>query len=200
MNFSQDPRMVRVDFFKPSGKWVETLAVRWLDYGNSCTLIYDDFLESLRVALKLRPDQCHPNTGPGPHYSHSGCSAVCLSPYHKNAYPLLLTAPWTAHRTTDEEQAGQRNEHCSLSIPDYLWKLGEPADGRLFARVTINDIPFHAEALPVTPVGTTGWEGTTPIAEEMYGDFDKALGGDGPFQVLYINNKPYAVFLTPHRQ
>ena len=32
MGYSEDDSMVRVDFFKTSGRWYTTEAVKWLDY------------------------------------------------------------------------------------------------------------------------------------------------------------------------
>ena len=81
--FSTDPSMVRVDFFKPSGKWYTTEAVKWLDYGGSETSgqregapsIHAIFRSSLDAHLRGRM---------------SGMIAVCLTPYHINAFPLML--------------------------------------------------------------------------------------------------------------
>lgn len=91
MGFTTEGRMVRVDFFKPSGKWYTTEAVRWTgDYDKG--LIHQEFAKSLFDHLKERETQ------PGlQHESHRVFSlrlmemtAVCLEPYHQYAHPLML--------------------------------------------------------------------------------------------------------------
>ncbi len=77
MNYSDDASMVRVDFFKPSGKWYCTEAVHWLTYDGS-TLIHDVFRTSLETHLKGRL---------------RGMTAVCLQPCHQHAHPLMITLP-----------------------------------------------------------------------------------------------------------
>lgn len=74
MGYIDDPSMVRVDFFKPGGKWYCTEAVRWTGgYGD--VEIHEAFAESLREHLQGR---LH------------GMVAVCLEPYHSYAHPLML--------------------------------------------------------------------------------------------------------------
>ena len=74
MGYIDDPSMVRVDFFKPGGKWYCTEAVAWTGgYGD--VEIHAAFAESLRDHLKGR---LH------------GMVAVCLEPYHAYAHPLML--------------------------------------------------------------------------------------------------------------
>lgn len=78
-NYSDDPSMVRVDFFKPSGKWYATEAIKWDHYGteesNKGELIYDTFKRCLQDQLKGRLSEM---------------IAVCLHPYHQHAHPLML--------------------------------------------------------------------------------------------------------------
>lgn len=71
-NYSEEANSVRVDFFRPSGKWYETEAVRWLGYDGP---IYAEFKNSLENHLGGR---------------YSGMTAVCLEPYNVNAFPLML--------------------------------------------------------------------------------------------------------------
>lgn len=73
-NYSVNPAMVRVDFFKPSGKWYDTVAVEWQGYHHS------DIYQALRNSLNT--------SGYGDKYS--GMTAVCLEPYHENAHPLMI--------------------------------------------------------------------------------------------------------------
>jgi hypothetical protein len=72
-NYSINPAMIRVDFFKASGKWCRTEAVEWRGYSNCC--IQDAFKESIRMHLGGRM---------------GGMIAVCLDPYHEHAHPLML--------------------------------------------------------------------------------------------------------------
>jgi hypothetical protein len=75
MGYTNDPAMVRVDFFKPSGKWYTTEAVKWIGYSDP--LIHDAFAESLRRHLGQRLRDM---------------DAVCLEPFHRSAHPIQLKA------------------------------------------------------------------------------------------------------------
>jgi len=113
MGFSSDPHMVRVDFFKTSGKWYATEAVRWVQYsvrddGGNVVLIHDVFLKSLAEHLQKHSfddtDHCrhcgvaagdmsatdHCQKAP---YQLPGMMAVCLEPYHEHAFPLMVIVP-----------------------------------------------------------------------------------------------------------
>lgn len=72
MGYSEDSSMVRVDFFKPSGKWYTTEAVKFLSYHGD---LHDAFKEALRN-----------------HFNGSGrlkdMTAICIEPYHKDSYPI----------------------------------------------------------------------------------------------------------------
>lgn len=84
MGYSDNPDMVRVDFFKKSGKWYTTEAVKWIGYDTA--IIHDAFKESLRE-----------------HFNGSkrlnDMFAICLEPYHKNAFPLMIevSSIWEEH-------------------------------------------------------------------------------------------------------
>lgn len=75
-HYSDSPSMVRVDFFKPSGKWYTTEAMEWLYL--STMDIHDVFAHSLEAHLggRLR-----------------GMTAVCLEPSHEHAHPLMIQVP-----------------------------------------------------------------------------------------------------------
>jgi len=73
MNYSNNPRMVRVDFFKESGKWYTTEQMEWLYHDGM--LIHDAFLHCLRQNFNG-------------HYSDM--TAVCLQPYHEHEHPLMI--------------------------------------------------------------------------------------------------------------
>lgn len=88
MGYSEDPAMVRVDFFKPSGKWYCTEAVAWTGayHGPSAyveglarrgegRLIHEAFAKSLRDHLGDRLREM---------------DAVCIHPYHQNEHPIMI--------------------------------------------------------------------------------------------------------------
>ena len=74
MEYVTDYQMVRVDFFKPSGKWYTTEDMRWLNYSGMH--IHDAFKRSLRASF-------------GSNYN--GMVAVCLKPYHEHEHPLMCS-------------------------------------------------------------------------------------------------------------
>ncbi len=76
MNFSVQPNMVRVDFFKDSGKWYDTCEMEWIGYEGP---IQQAFITSLRKAFIHKGAPCY-----------QGMTAVCLQPYHEHGYPLML--------------------------------------------------------------------------------------------------------------
>jgi len=79
MHYSNDPSMVRVDFFKPSGKWYTTEAVRWTgEWRGDKQLIHDAFIQSLRDHFMEVPRRL------------SNMDAVCLEPYHENSHPIQI--------------------------------------------------------------------------------------------------------------
>ena len=104
-HYSDDSRSVRVDFFKPSGKWYTTEAVSWdAPYDGQCL---DAFKIALARHLKkhegpLSTGACrycgergvnatqHCASAPS---RHAGMTAVCLDPCHECAVPLLVRIP-----------------------------------------------------------------------------------------------------------
>lgn len=81
MGYSDNPRMVRVDFFKTSGSYGYTEAVNMDDY--FAPVIQRAFMSALIKHLK-QPDGS---------IRLAGMTAVCLEPYHQHAYPLMLKVP-----------------------------------------------------------------------------------------------------------
>ena len=79
-HYTKDPKRVRVDFFRPTGKWYETIDIGWCSTPGSTwkepAPIYEEFQRSLRRAMGNRM---------------AGMTAVCLEPYHPNAHPLMCT-------------------------------------------------------------------------------------------------------------
>jgi len=82
-NYSDNPAMVRVDFFKRS-RWYTTEAVKWLDYHASPI---DGLIISLTAHLNGRL---------------GGMLAVCLEPYSELSYPVTWLIPHK-ERTDDEK-------------------------------------------------------------------------------------------------
>jgi hypothetical protein len=75
-HYSENPGMVRVDYFKASGKWYMTHSVdmaRFWDYG----LIPH---EAIEAALEAKGRWL-------PHFT-----MVILNPYHKNGHPVMFPA------------------------------------------------------------------------------------------------------------
>jgi hypothetical protein len=78
MGYSEDEGMVRVDFFKETGKWYTTEAVKWTG-GYDCLDIHTAFEKSLRDHF----------TKTGKVSRLTGMTAVCLNPYHEHSHPLM---------------------------------------------------------------------------------------------------------------
>jgi len=77
MGYSEDEAMVRVDFFKESGKRYTTEAVKWTgEYSSG--LIHEEFKKALLNHFKSSPMRL------------SDMDAVCLHPYHQHACPLCI--------------------------------------------------------------------------------------------------------------
>lgn len=82
-NYTTQPGMVRADFHKSSGKWYMTEAINMEPY-------YDDLdiHKAVEKALAdLRPDR--------PADWYKDFHVVVQEPYHRNAYPIMLTAEGT---------------------------------------------------------------------------------------------------------
>ena len=73
MNYSNDPAMVQVTFFKERGKYYTTEAVKWVGYDG---LIHDEFKASLRAHL--------------PDGRLSEMWAVCLEPHNVHSHPVMI--------------------------------------------------------------------------------------------------------------
>lgn len=74
MNYTENPGMCRVDYFKPSGKWYSTEA---LDFAPH----YDHSpVDALLRAIASRPEPTR----------FSGMTAVCLEPYTEHQFPVMV--------------------------------------------------------------------------------------------------------------
>lgn len=92
MHYSEKPGMVRVDFFKESGKWYTTEAMDmndWYNKGYPPTPERATELPHTAVAVR-RCLLAHltPNAGSEP-IRYSGMRYVVLEPYHVNAHPVM---------------------------------------------------------------------------------------------------------------
>jgi len=77
MGFTMNNNMVRVDFFRKSGKWYSAVSLNWDTYeSKEGELIYDIFRRCLK--------EQYPN-------SFIDMWAVCLKPYHIHSHPLMIT-------------------------------------------------------------------------------------------------------------
>lgn len=74
-HYTDNPGMVRVDYFKPSGKWYMTEAHDMSDYYND-----PDIHRAIEAMLERD----------GRNLKHF--TRVILEPYHRNAYPIMLVA------------------------------------------------------------------------------------------------------------
>ena len=83
MHFSENPGMVRFDRFKESGKWYDTYEVDMFDYWDATIIPHD----ALNLAITASP-----RFGEGwvNGWLRQGGFIVCLEPYHKSAYPVVL--------------------------------------------------------------------------------------------------------------
>ena len=75
-NYSDNPGMVRVDFFKPSGKWYMTEALDMYDFWDCGITPHDAVIAALEKS--------------GRNLTHF--TRVVLEPYHRSAYPVMLVA------------------------------------------------------------------------------------------------------------
>ena len=73
MPYSSNPAHVRVDFFKPSGKWYASEQLEWRHYEGMT--LQDAFIRSLQSQFNGK---------------YSGMTAVCLEPYHEHAHPVMI--------------------------------------------------------------------------------------------------------------
>lgn len=96
VGYSDDDSMVRVDFFKPSGKWYCTEAIKWTGpwcgsthyvedksktpHGRTHGDIFDAFRQSLKDHF-------------GDKSRLVGMQAICLEPYHEYSHPISIIVP-----------------------------------------------------------------------------------------------------------
>ena len=80
-NFTTDESMVRVDFWKESGKWYDTVALKWDRYSAKSELngSIETVHETFKRCLKEQFGQ-----------SYIDMRATCIEPYHENSHPVSL--------------------------------------------------------------------------------------------------------------
>lgn len=76
MGYSEAEDSVRVDFFKDTGKWYETLGIKWTGGYRNCD-IREALLKSVRDHF-------------GGNRRLSGMTIVCLEPYHEHSHPIMI--------------------------------------------------------------------------------------------------------------
>ncbi len=90
MSYSAEASHVRIDFFRPSGKWYTTEEVIWSHYEG---LIYDCFASTIQDHFRGMPRL-------------RGMWAVCLEPYHSYAHPVMSLVDellaWNFDRHTND--------------------------------------------------------------------------------------------------
>ena len=79
MNYCAEESMVRVDIWKPSGKWYTTVALKWDNYGS------EDFKKGDEL-IHTTFRRCLEEQFSG----HKGMRATCLQPYHINSHPISI--------------------------------------------------------------------------------------------------------------
>jgi len=77
MGYTADDSLVRVDFFKTTGKWYDTVSMKWdrfrcTDKDGSFEDIRDTFKRCIKEQFKNRSDMI----------------AICLHPYHEYSHPV----------------------------------------------------------------------------------------------------------------
>ncbi len=86
-HYSDDSSSVRVDFFKSSGKWYTTEAVKWIGKFETHTLVNEEFTESVWEHLKSTTSQKEFNKG---RVRLLDMVAVCIDLYHPHSFPLMM--------------------------------------------------------------------------------------------------------------
>lgn len=79
MGYTTDENMVKVEFFKKTGKWYTTEAIRWDRYYSVINGEFEDIKETFKRCLRQQLGD-----------RLSGMIAVCIHPYHEYAHPLMV--------------------------------------------------------------------------------------------------------------
>ena len=76
MGYSVSDSIVRMDIFKRSGKWAESVAV------DMASAYQDEDIHTAVLNCYMAQDG-----------RYKGCTLVCLKPYHKFSHPIMVTIP-----------------------------------------------------------------------------------------------------------
>jgi hypothetical protein len=87
-NYSDKDNSVRVDFFKPNGKWYATEAVEMPDTEETFAGLLPDVLIAALVA--------HLTAEQEGRIRYAGMWAVCLDPYNRFSHPQMVKVPEVA--------------------------------------------------------------------------------------------------------
>ena len=104
-NYSNDSDSIRVDFFKPSGKWYCTEAVKWIGNYEISGLIDEQFAESVWIHLKATSLK---STKSGGSIRLSDMVAVCLEPFHPHSFPLMMKVEDMPKSIEDRDERNNR--------------------------------------------------------------------------------------------
>lgn len=137
-HYSNAPGMVRVDFYKLTGKWYMTEAVD-MDKHYADSSIYHAVEESIKEAF--------PETG---ERWLDQFVVVVAEPYHKNAYPILLQPEWMRELVSEEEDRRYAEVRRMAIMEKKGWLVnGEPEEGYEY-----EDILAWGNGAPVDVVRT----------------------------------------------
>lgn len=87
MHYADRVHMVRGDFFKPSGKWYATEAISMEHLWDVTTVVH-----AVAAAWWVH----------GHFYASEGFHLVVAEPYHRNAYPVMLTVDANTQALVDD--------------------------------------------------------------------------------------------------
>lgn len=87
MNYSTKPHSVRVDFFKPSGKWYTTEAVLFPWWSAEDGSIHEVVEAALEKHLREEAGWLR----------LEGMIAVCIDPHHEHAHPIMMLVGKLGH-------------------------------------------------------------------------------------------------------
>lgn len=89
-HYNSDPQNVRVDLFKPSGKWYTTVSIRMDRYeAHTPSGGYESLHDTVARCLREQLD------------GYRRKVAVVLEPYHEHAHPVMLYDWWQEEEGND---------------------------------------------------------------------------------------------------
>jgi hypothetical protein len=147
-NYSNNPGMVRVDFYKPGGKWYMTEAVDMSTH-------YMD--QSIIQAVRESICESHER---GEAWLDQFVALVA-EPYHQNAYPIMLQPEWMYEVVQETETQRYFDEARERIMRSKGWMVnGEPEPGYDYHDLITGSGMFYDVAR--TPEGT-------PLPDDPFG-------------------------------